>query len=113
MSELYRIDDYALTGSRHFQGLSAMERTVIHPAYWRRGHGSKLTKWGTDFADIDGVDQGVSATSMGAILFRHMGFQNITTVNNDGDEEDPRGLSFDLLKYVSNQKGADENQITL
>lgn len=51
-----------------------MERTVTHPAYWRRGHAGKLTRWGLALSQLDGVDQGVLATSMGAAFFQSVGF---------------------------------------
>jgi len=84
---------------KYFQGLSTMERTAVHPAYWNRGHGTTLTQWGTKLADIDRVNQGVLASSMGAALFKHVGFQYITDVHIEGDKEDPDGFSVAVLRY--------------
>ncbi|KAF2808901.1 uncharacterized protein BDZ99DRAFT_463759 [Mytilinidion resinicola] len=47
---------------------------AVHPAYWRRGHGSNLTKWCTTLADIEGVSVGVSAAKMGVPVFAKAGF---------------------------------------
>ncbi|KAF3020919.1 hypothetical protein E8E14_002369 [Neopestalotiopsis sp. 37M] len=84
----------------YFGEMSELERMVVHPAYWNRGHGSTLARWGVKLAQMDHVDQGVIATSMGADLFRHIGFDEITELQVDGDENTPEGVKFDALKYV-------------
>lgn len=76
-----------------------MERTVTHPAYWNPGHGSQLARWGLRLADIDGVPQGVLASSMGTALFEQIGFKKLTDVTIPGDEDDPKGFSVAVLKY--------------
>lgn len=83
-----------------------MERIVVHPAYWRRGYGSTIAKWGVDLADIDGVDQGVLATSIGADLFRNVGYRPITDLHVEGDERDPEGVTFAALKHTAKAKGS-------
>lgn len=30
-----------------------MEMLVVHPAYWKRGHGGKLAQWGPDLSNVD------------------------------------------------------------
>ncbi|KAK4223411.1 hypothetical protein QBC38DRAFT_459353 [Podospora fimiseda] len=91
-------------GKKYFEGLSEMERIVVHPAYWRRGHGSTIAKWGVQLADIDSVDQGVLATSMGADLFRHVGYELITDLHVEGDEKNPEGVTFAALKHTATLK---------
>lgn len=81
-----------------------MERVVVHPAYWKKGHGSKIAKWGVDLADLDNADQGVLATSMGANLFRHVGYEFITNLHVDGDGCDPEGVTFEALRHRTGQK---------
>ena len=76
-----------------------MERIVVHPAYWRRSHGSTIAKWGIALAGIDGIDQGVLATTMGASLFMHVGYQHVSDTQVEGDERNPRGFSLAILRY--------------
>ena len=76
-----------------------MERTAVHPAYWRQGHGSTLTNWGLDLAKIDQVNQAVLATSMGADLFKNMGFKLIAESQVNGGKEDPTGYTIAVLEY--------------
>lgn len=76
-----------------------MERTAVHPAYWKHGQGSTLAKWGLDLAKVDKVNQAVLATSMGAILFKYMGFKLITERQIDGGKEDPTGFFIAVLEY--------------
>jgi N-acetylglutamate synthase-like GNAT family acetyltransferase len=76
-----------------------MERTAVHPAYWRRGHGSTLAKYGLNLANIDQVNQAVLATSMGADLFKYMGFKLINESQINGGKEDPTGYTIAVLKY--------------
>ena len=88
-----------------------MERLVTHPAYWGRGHGGNLTKWGTNQADLDRVDQGVLASAMGAGLYFHYGFRNLTDVHVKGDEEMPEGLTFAVMKYQFNENGKPTSEL--
>ncbi|KAK0664563.1 hypothetical protein QBC41DRAFT_283784 [Cercophora samala] len=92
-------------GNACFTGLSEMERLVVHPAYWGHGHGSTIAKWGVELADVDGVDQGVIATSMGARLFRQVGYEWITDVHVKGDEKNPEGVTFAALKHTAKARG--------
>ncbi|KUJ08322.1 uncharacterized protein LY89DRAFT_765174, partial [Mollisia scopiformis] len=83
----------------YFHHASAMERTAVHPAYWRRGHGSTLAKWGLELTKMDQVNQAVLATSMGADLFKYMGFKPLTEREINGGEEDPTGYTIAALEY--------------
>jgi len=91
----------SLTVGRYFHDIATMERTVVHPAYWRRGHGGRLTAWGTGLANIDHVNQGVLATTMGAALFKHAGFGHLSSVHIEGDAENPKGLTIEVLRYLA------------
>ena len=53
---------------------------AVHPAYWRRGHASRLVSWCTSLADMDDVPIGVSAAPMGAKVAVKAGFEERETV---------------------------------
>ena len=78
---------------RYFTGHSKMDMVVVHPAYWRRGHGTALVRWGLDIADTDLVKQGVIAADMGAKLYLALGYSMITDVYAGSDEEAPDGIT--------------------
>ncbi|RSL74281.1 hypothetical protein CEP53_000410 [Fusarium sp. AF-6] len=84
---------------RYFQGLATMEMVVVHPAYWRRGHGSRLAQWGIDLAKIDGVCQGVIAAKMGKALYLSLGYKNLTDLHLEGDEVVPQGVGVSVMQY--------------
>lgn len=50
-------------------------------------------------SDIDQLDQGVAATSMGADLFKHVGYEWLTDLHVEGDDTNPEGVMFSLLKH--------------
>jgi GNAT superfamily N-acetyltransferase len=77
---------------RYLEGYATMEMVVVHPAYWRRGHGTRLVKWGMQLADIDGVKQGVIAASMGKDLYLKLGYRLLHMVQVEGDEDAPDGV---------------------
>lgn len=54
---------------------------VVHPAYWREGHGSKLARWCMQLAAADSIGLGVSAVRMGRDLFCHLGFEDVEVVS--------------------------------
>lgn len=54
-----------------------LDMVAVHPAYWRRGHGSTLVKWLNSLADEDQTEVAVSAVPMGRKLFEHMGFHMV------------------------------------
>lgn len=47
---------------------------VVHPAYHRQGHGSRLVDWCSNLADIDNVLVGISAVPNGVGLALKAGF---------------------------------------
>lgn len=77
-----------------------MDMLVVHPAYWSRGHGSELVRWGMKLSDIDRVKQGVSAADMGAKLYQKLGYEEVGKCSLDGDDDDPEGVSTILLQYT-------------
>ncbi|RMJ14070.1 hypothetical protein BHE90_009418 [Fusarium euwallaceae] len=84
---------------RHFQGLATMEMVVVHPAYWRRGHGGRLARWGIDLAKLDEVCQGVIAAKMGKSLYLSLGYENLEDLHLDGDEVVPQGVDVSVMQY--------------
>jgi GNAT superfamily N-acetyltransferase len=73
---------------------------VVHPRYWRRGHGTRLSQWGIDMSREDGVSQCVSAAGMGRALYRSLGFQDITEIlASGGDDSDLKGVKTHLMRY--------------
>ena len=61
-----------------------MEMVVVHPAYWRRGHGGRLVRWGIDLANLDKVCQGVIAAEMGKSLYLSLGYEELEDLHLEG-----------------------------
>lgn len=77
-----------------------MEMVVVHPAYWRRGHGTTLVGWGMELAKIDHIKQGVIAAKMGEKLYAKLGYSPLEELRLDGDEEAPDGVKCVAMKYT-------------
>ena len=75
-----------------------VERLVVHPAYWRRGHASALINFGNELAKLERVDQGVLASSMGAAVFAHAGYALVAKCHVPGDDKWPEGWDIAVLK---------------
>jgi GNAT superfamily N-acetyltransferase len=82
-----------------------MEELVVHPAYWRRGHGGNLARWCVDLARIDKKKIGVTANEMGKDLYCKLGFRNLKEIHLDGDESAPQGVSFTVMENKSTARG--------
>ncbi|KAI8648863.1 hypothetical protein NCS56_01502300 [Fusarium sp. Ph1] len=80
---------------QYFQGLATMEMIVVHPAYWRRGHGGRLVRWGIDLANLDKVCQGVIAAEMGKSLYLSLGYEELEDLHLGGDE----GIHVSAMQY--------------
>lgn len=85
-----------------------MEMLVVHPAYWKRGHGRSLTGWGMELAKIDGVQQGVIAAEMGKAVYGAMGFKNLEDLHWDGDDIVPQGLTVSAMLFNPNESTGKE-----
>lgn len=88
-----------------------MDMVVVHPAYWCRGHGSALVKWGIALADIDGVKQGVVAAEMGEKLYFSLDFKKLGTVQAQDEEQPPNKIEVGLLRYDPGQGGSKKHVI--
>ncbi|KAK2595301.1 hypothetical protein QQS21_007016, partial [Conoideocrella luteorostrata] len=85
---------------KYFNGNQLVDMSVVHPAYWRRGHGTELVKWGKSLADLDYMAQGVVAAAMGEKLYMSLGYQKLDHVKvEDKDGPGPHELSVGILKY--------------
>ena len=85
---------------RYFGGYALMEMVVVHPAYWNRGHGSRLVRWGMALSDMDQCRQGVIAADMGAKLYLQLGYEKLCDVQLDDDQNAVEGVTIVLAKYV-------------
>ena len=61
-----------------------LSTVAVHPAYWRRGHGSRLINWCTRLADCDGVPIGVSSAPTGVQIALKAGFEQQERVRIEG-----------------------------
>ncbi len=48
---------------------------AIYPAYFRRGHASRLIQYAKDLSKIDGIQIGVVSVPNGRALVEHLGFK--------------------------------------
>ena len=74
-----------------------MSMLVVHPAYWRNGHGTKLVEWSMRLSDLDSVPQCVSATGMGEKLYKKPGIMRFIGLRRKVTKT--RGVHTELLKY--------------
>ncbi|KAH8804576.1 hypothetical protein F5884DRAFT_859200 [Xylogone sp. PMI_703] len=81
----------------YFRHACMLKMIVVHPTYWRRGHGSALANWGASLIAIDNVDQGVIASRMGDTLFTNLGFEHVGYFHIEGDKEAPDGIDLAIL----------------
>jgi N-acetylglutamate synthase-like GNAT family acetyltransferase len=79
--------------------MAEMDQVAVHPAYWKRGHGTALVKWGMELARIDQVVQGVSAAKMGEKLYAELDYKVVERISLDGDEVTPQGVSTAMMVY--------------
>ncbi|KAF2272938.1 uncharacterized protein EI97DRAFT_445388 [Westerdykella ornata] len=90
------------TGSakkRHLAGLMRLSTLAVHPAYWRRGHATRLVSWCMRLADAEAAPIGISAAPMGASIAVQAGFEEREVVSFRG--ELPRSvLSVDVRLWI-------------
>jgi len=77
-----------------------MDMVVVHPAYWSRGHGSRLVEWGIALADLDQAKQGVIAADMGEKLYLKLNFTKLEDVTvRDEVSPPPKAVKVGVLRY--------------
>ncbi|KAK4203006.1 hypothetical protein QBC40DRAFT_319106 [Triangularia verruculosa] len=91
---------------------SIISMIVVHPAYWRRGHGTRLATWARDLSIKTKAPQCVSAAPMSQRLLMSLGYKRIDVIVAEGDEDDPRGVQTLLLRFGrENRGGLDGRQL--
>lgn len=83
-----------------FDRLVELDMLVTHPAYWGRGHGSKLVRWGLEFSRLNEVGQGVVGPPMGMRVYLKEGFVEKEKMTWEGDEITPEGLAKQIAVYA-------------
>ncbi|KAF2848871.1 hypothetical protein T440DRAFT_500269 [Plenodomus tracheiphilus IPT5] len=66
---------------QHLHGKMRLSTLAVAPAYWRRGHASRLVDFCTQLADSDEAILGVSATPRGALVVKRAGFSRCELVH--------------------------------
>ncbi|KAF2017330.1 hypothetical protein BU24DRAFT_343565 [Aaosphaeria arxii CBS 175.79] len=61
--------------ARYLEGHMRLSTLAVHPAYWRRGHATRLVNWCTSLADREDTQVGISAAPMGATVAAKAGFE--------------------------------------
>jgi N-acetylglutamate synthase-like GNAT family acetyltransferase len=74
------------------------DKLVIHPAYWRRGHGTALIEWGMQLSKTDAISQGVMPSHAGENNFFKLGFEKIDTIRVP-DDGDAKGFDIAIGVY--------------
>jgi hypothetical protein len=98
---------------RYLDGYSSMNIVVVHPAYWRRGHGTNLVRWGMRLTDEDQTTQGVISADMGTKLYMALGFEKICDVHIAGDDRTPEGVTNGILRYGAESKKSNTQKTEL
>ncbi|KAK7415053.1 hypothetical protein QQX98_006191 [Neonectria punicea] len=94
---------------KFFQGHQLMDMVVVHPAYWKRGHGTSLVEWGKALADMDRVGQGVIAADMGEKLYTSLGYRKLDDVTaEEKDGAPPHEVQVGVLRYCGRVAGKSE-----
>ncbi|KAK5662619.1 hypothetical protein OQA88_8533 [Cercophora sp. LCS_1] len=83
----------------NLEGDSIVGMLVVHPAYWRQGHGTRLATWPRDLSVLGGIPQCVSSATMSQPLFLSLGYRQVDSITADGDEDDPEGVSTALMEF--------------
>ncbi|ORY00360.1 hypothetical protein BCR34DRAFT_112754 [Clohesyomyces aquaticus] len=76
--------------AKYLAGCMRLSTLAVHPAYWRRGHATRLVSWCTRLADTDDISVGISATPMGAIVATKAGFEEQETIRIKGSTAQDR-----------------------
>ncbi|PSN63811.1 hypothetical protein BS50DRAFT_89484 [Corynespora cassiicola Philippines] len=78
--------------TKYLAGLMRLSTLAVHPAYWRRGHASRLLDWCTRLADLEDAPLGVSAAPMGARLAVKAGFEERELIRIEPSSMHPDAL---------------------
>lgn len=67
---------------------------AVHPAYWRQGNGKKMAEWFIALAERHDRAICISAAPMGAMLAKHLEFQECAVVTINGYERYPKAIDL-------------------
>lgn len=73
-----------LISLRYTDGKLKVKSPGVHPAYWKRGHGTSLLIWATSLADQDQVSLVIESAHMGARRAKDVGFEELDVVQVPG-----------------------------
>ncbi|KAH7090434.1 hypothetical protein FB567DRAFT_438097 [Paraphoma chrysanthemicola] len=91
---------------RHFVDKMRLSTLAVAPAYWRRGHATRLVNFCTQVADSDKAQVGISATPRGMIVAAKAGFEECEVIriahlelHNKVAREDPPEVA-DVMLWI-------------
>ncbi|KAH7075702.1 hypothetical protein BKA63DRAFT_469992 [Paraphoma chrysanthemicola] len=91
---------------RYFVDKMRLSTLAVAPAYWRRGHATRLVRFCTQVADSDEAQMGISATPRGMIVAAKAGFEECEVirlahldVHNKMAREDPPEVA-DVMLWI-------------
>ncbi len=79
-----------------------MEMLVVHPAYSRRGHGTRLARWGMQFADMCKVKMGTLAADDGAKVCASLGWKELEKLKIE-DGTTAQGFTIHVMEFEASQ----------
>ncbi|KIW27984.1 uncharacterized protein PV07_07676 [Cladophialophora immunda] len=85
---------------KYFEGHQLVDMLVVHPASWRRGHGTALLNWGMELGSLDLVKQGVIAADMGEKLYLSKGYKKLDNVIVTDENDAEKGVKVGILEFV-------------
>ena len=96
-----------LTSNRYFKGCAGLFMLVVHPAYWRCGHGATMVRWGLELAELDGVNHGVFGSIMGNKLYLSLHYKEVGVIKLQDEENPLEMVELAILRYESKANRSD------
>lgn len=90
-----------LTTNRYFKGCAGLYMVVVHPAYWRRGHGATMVRWGLELAELDSVNNGVFGSIMGKNLYLSLNYKEVGVIKLQDEKNPLEMVELAVLRYES------------
>jgi len=74
---------------------------AVHPAYWRKGHGTELLEWSKSLSDMDNVPQCVlNAEALDRNIYIKRGFRDIGIAHEYPQAESADAVTTKLFEYL-------------
>jgi hypothetical protein len=70
-----------------------------------------MVAWAKELSRLDIVPQCVSSAIMSRGLFLSFGFERLCTITAEGDEDDPEGVSIELLEFDRATPGVSDEEV--